>query len=181
VSQRATHLSEDLGHHDERRSIINTRRPHADRERYRHLHVIVGDSSMSEYTNHEDRACASSSDDRGQLHQQGLHAAQSVKAIRDISYDTCKRKLRLDNGREYSPIEIQREYCRWRRSTSSSTRVRRAEDLRGRSTSSIASTTAPASSIARSLGHEAQADRALIESAALERPARVLDQYHDIG
>jgi proteasome accessory factor A len=35
-----------------------------------------------------------------------------VKAIKDISYDTtCKRKLRLENGREYSPIEIQREYC----------------------------------------------------------------------
>jgi proteasome accessory factor A len=35
-----------------------------------------------------------------------------VKAIKDISYDTtCKRKLRLDNGREFSPIEIQREYC----------------------------------------------------------------------
>jgi proteasome accessory factor A len=35
-----------------------------------------------------------------------------VKAIKDISYDTtCKRRLRLDNGREYSPIEIQREYC----------------------------------------------------------------------
>jgi proteasome accessory factor A len=35
-----------------------------------------------------------------------------VKAIKDISYDTsCKRKLRLENGREYSPLEIQREYC----------------------------------------------------------------------
>jgi proteasome accessory factor A len=35
-----------------------------------------------------------------------------VKAIKDISYDTsCKRKLRLENGREYSPIEVQREYC----------------------------------------------------------------------
>jgi proteasome accessory factor A len=35
-----------------------------------------------------------------------------VKAIKDISYDvTSKRKLRLDNGREYSPINIQREYC----------------------------------------------------------------------
>jgi proteasome accessory factor A len=35
-----------------------------------------------------------------------------VKAIKDISYDTtCKRKLRLDNGREYSPIQIQQEYC----------------------------------------------------------------------
>ena len=35
-----------------------------------------------------------------------------MKAIKDISYDvSCKRRLRLDNGREYSPIEIQREYC----------------------------------------------------------------------
>jgi proteasome accessory factor A len=35
-----------------------------------------------------------------------------VKAIKDITYDvTCQRRLRLDNGREYSPIEIQREYC----------------------------------------------------------------------
>ncbi|MFP8873315.1 MAG: proteasome accessory factor PafA2 family protein, partial [Myxococcota bacterium] len=35
-----------------------------------------------------------------------------VNAIKDITYDvTCKKRLRLDNGREYSPIEIQREYC----------------------------------------------------------------------
>ncbi len=35
-----------------------------------------------------------------------------MKAIKDISYDsTCKRKLRLDNGRDYSPIQIQYEYC----------------------------------------------------------------------
>jgi proteasome accessory factor A len=35
-----------------------------------------------------------------------------VKAIKDISYDvTCKRKLRLESGREYSPIEIQKEYA----------------------------------------------------------------------
>src|SRR4029434_7018520 len=35
-----------------------------------------------------------------------------VTTITDIPYDTtCRRKLRLDSGREYSPIEIQREYC----------------------------------------------------------------------
>ena len=34
-----------------KRPIINTRdEPHADREKYRRLHVIVGDSNMSEYT-----------------------------------------------------------------------------------------------------------------------------------
>ena len=35
-----------------KRPIVNTRdEPHADREKYRRLHVIVGDSNMSEYTN----------------------------------------------------------------------------------------------------------------------------------
>ena len=34
-----------------KRPIINTRdEPHADREKYRRLHVIVGDSNMSEYS-----------------------------------------------------------------------------------------------------------------------------------
>ena len=34
-----------------KRPIINTRdEPHADREKYRRLHVIVGDANMAEYT-----------------------------------------------------------------------------------------------------------------------------------
>src|SRR5687767_15960878 len=34
-----------------KRPIINTRdEPHADREKYRRLHVIVGDANLSEYT-----------------------------------------------------------------------------------------------------------------------------------
>ena len=52
VSQRSgAHLGgRQLGHHASR-PIINTRdEPHADAERYRRLHVIVGDSNMSEYT-----------------------------------------------------------------------------------------------------------------------------------
>ncbi len=37
--------------HDTLRAIINTRdEPHADAERFRRLHVIVGDSNMSEWT-----------------------------------------------------------------------------------------------------------------------------------
>jgi proteasome accessory factor A len=39
-----------VGHHPQSRPIINTRdEPHADAERYRRLHVIAGDSNMSEY------------------------------------------------------------------------------------------------------------------------------------
>src|SRR3712207_3142873 len=52
VSQRAEHIWEGLSSATTRsRPIINSRdEPHADAERYRRLHVIVGDSNMSEYT-----------------------------------------------------------------------------------------------------------------------------------
>ena len=51
VSQRAEHIWEGVSSATTRsRPIINTRdEPHADAERYRRLHVIVGDSNMSEY------------------------------------------------------------------------------------------------------------------------------------
>ena len=52
VSQRAEHIWESVSSATTRsRPIINTRdEPHADPERYRRLHVIVGDSNMSETT-----------------------------------------------------------------------------------------------------------------------------------
>ena len=116
VSQRAQHIYQKIsGTTTNDRSIINTRdEPHADREKYRRLHVIVGDSNMSEYTNFlKIGACAvvlQMIEDN--YINKDFTLRNPVKAIKDISYDvTCKRKLRLDNGREYSPIEIQREYC----------------------------------------------------------------------
>ena len=116
VSQRAQHIYQKIsGTTTNDRSIINTRdEPHADREKYRRLHVIVGDSNMSEYTNFlKIGSCAvvlQMIEDN--YINKDFTLRNPVKAIKDISYDTsCKRKLRLDNGREYSPIEIQREYC----------------------------------------------------------------------
>src|SRR5207245_4223955 len=49
VSQRAEHIWESVSSATTRsRPIINTRdEPHADAERFRRLHVIVGDSNMS--------------------------------------------------------------------------------------------------------------------------------------
>jgi proteasome accessory factor A len=116
VSQRAQHIYQKIsGTTTNDRSIINTRdEPHADREKYRRLHVIVGDSNMSEYTNFlKISTCAIVL----QMIEDGFITKDftlrhPVKAIKDISYDTtCRKKLRLENGREYSPIEIQREYC----------------------------------------------------------------------
>ena len=53
ISQRAEHIWEGLSSATTRsRPIINTRdEPHADAEKYRRLHIIVGDSNMSEYSN----------------------------------------------------------------------------------------------------------------------------------
>jgi proteasome accessory factor A len=52
LSQRADHIWEGVSSATTRsRPIINTRdEPHADAERYRRLHVIVGDSNMCETT-----------------------------------------------------------------------------------------------------------------------------------
>ena len=52
LSQRAEHIWEGVSSATTRsRPIINTRdEPHADAEKYRRLHVIVGDSNMSETT-----------------------------------------------------------------------------------------------------------------------------------
>ena len=116
ISQRAQHITQKIsGTTTSDRAIINTRdEPHADREKYRRLHVIVGDSNMSDTTNFlKIGTCGvvlQMIEDR-YLHKD-LSLRNPVEAIQNIAYDaSCKRRLRLDDGRAYSPIEIQREYC----------------------------------------------------------------------
>src|SRR5213595_1227454 len=116
VSQRAEHIWEGVSSATTRsRPIINTRdEPHADAERFRRLHVIVGDSNMSEYTNFLKMGSASIvlrmlEEDKGVWRD--LTLENPIRAIREISHDiTCKRKVRLANGRELSAFEIQSEY-----------------------------------------------------------------------
>ncbi len=115
ISQRAQHIYQKIsGTTTNDRSIINTRdEPHADREKYRRLHVIVGDSNMSEYTGFlkVGTAAVVLQMIEDNFIKKDLTMRNPVKSIKDISYDvTCKKKLRLDNGKEYSPIEIQKEY-----------------------------------------------------------------------
>ncbi|NDH76565.1 MAG: Pup--protein ligase, partial [Actinobacteria bacterium] len=105
VSQRAEHIWEGVSSATTRsRPIINTRdEPHADAERYRRLHVIVGDSNMSEYTNFlKVGACS--------LMLRMLEEPQVVLRG-EISHDmTCTQRVRLANGREVSALDIQSEY-----------------------------------------------------------------------
>jgi proteasome accessory factor A len=116
VSQRAEHIWEGVSSATTRsRPIINTRdEPHADAERYRRLHVIVGDSNMSEYATFLKVGAASIllrmlEDPAVVLRDMTLE--NPIRAIREISHDTTlRRRVRLANGREASALEIQSEY-----------------------------------------------------------------------
>jgi proteasome accessory factor A len=116
VSQRAEHIWEGVSSATTRsRPIINTRdEPHADAERYRRLHVIVGDSNMSEYATFLKVGATSIllrmlEDPSVVLRDMTLE--NPIRAIREISHDmTCTRRVRLANGRELSALEIQGEY-----------------------------------------------------------------------
>jgi proteasome accessory factor A len=115
VSQRAEHIWEGVSSATTRsRPIINTRdEPHADAERFRRLHVIVGDSNMSETTT---LLKIGATDLVLRMIEAGvvlrdLTLENPIRAIREISHDlTGQRKVKLANGREASALEIQKEY-----------------------------------------------------------------------
>ena len=115
VSQRADHMWEAVSSATTRsRPIINTRdEPHADAERFRRLHVIVGDSNMSETTM---LLKLGSTDLVLRMIEAGammrdLTLDNPIRAIREISHDiTGRTRVRLTNGREMSALEIQSEY-----------------------------------------------------------------------
>jgi len=116
IAQRAEHIWEGVSSATTRsRPIINTRdEPHADAERFRRLHVIVGDSNMSEYTTF--LKVGTMSLVLRMLEEESspwrdLTLENPIRAIREISHDiTCRRRVRLANGRELSAVEIQAEY-----------------------------------------------------------------------
>ncbi len=116
LAQRAEHIWEGVSSATTRsRPIINTRdEPHADAERFRRLHVIVGDSNMSEYSSYL-KVGATAVLLRALEHDnrpwRDMTLENPIRAIREISHDiTCKRRVRLANGRELSAVEIQLEY-----------------------------------------------------------------------
>merc|ERR1711964_913174 len=87
--------------------------PHADREKYRRLHVIVGDSNMSEFTNFLKVATTNivlRMIEDGFI-QQRFNLRNSVRAIQQISDDiSCTRKIELEDGKWLSAVELQQEY-----------------------------------------------------------------------
>ena len=116
IAQRAEHIWEGTSSATTRsRPIINTRdEPHADAEKFRRLHIIVGDSNMSEYTTFlkiGSTACMLRMMEDKSFSLRDLTLENPIRAIRDISHDiTCRRKVRLASGRELSALDVQREY-----------------------------------------------------------------------
>ena len=114
-SQRSEQMWEAVSSATTRsRPIINTRdEPHADAEYYRRLHVIVGDSSMSEVTS---VLKLGSTDLVLRMIEAGVPGrdfaiADPMQAIRDISLDiTGKAVFSLVNGNKVTAIELQRVY-----------------------------------------------------------------------
>ena len=115
ISQRAEHIWEGVSSATTRsRPIINTRdEPHADAERFRRLHVIVGDSNMNEWTTFLKVGVTDLVLRMVEANtvMRDLTLENPIRAIREISHDvSCKKRVRLANGRELSAIEIQSEY-----------------------------------------------------------------------
>jgi proteasome accessory factor A len=115
LSQRAQHICQEIsGATTSSRSIINTRdEPHADAERYRRLHVIVGDSNMSEYATYMKVATTTVVLDMIEdgYFDRDLSLQSPVQAIRDISHDwTLRETVKLKDGRAMTALDIQYAY-----------------------------------------------------------------------
>lgn len=115
ISQRADFFEAEVGLETTiKRPIINTRdEPHADPERYRRLHVIIGDANMSQmstYLKVGTTALVLSMIEDGFL-SEDLSLKSPVSALRMISHDmSLKTRVRLKDGRSLSALEIQRRY-----------------------------------------------------------------------
>lgn len=97
-----------------KRPIMNTRdEPHADPKQFRRLHVIVGDANMAEFTTYLKIGTTSLVLQMINNHHDipGLELENPLQAIKTVSRDiTLKKTIRLTNGKEYTPVEIQRAY-----------------------------------------------------------------------
>ena len=116
VSQRAEHIWEGVSSATTRsRPIINTRdEPHADAERFRRLHVIVGDSNMSETTM---LLKVGATDLVLRMIEAGtvmrdLTLENPIRAIREVSHDMtgAAQGPAGQRPRDASALDIQREY-----------------------------------------------------------------------
>jgi len=115
LSQRADFFEVEVGLETTlKRPIINTRdEPHADPEKYRRLHVIIGDANLAEISTYLKVGTTSlvlaMIEDR--FVSRDLTIEQPVAALRALSHDpTLQRTVTLKDGRSLTGIQLQLEY-----------------------------------------------------------------------
>jgi len=128
LSQRADYIEAEIGLETTlRRPIVNTRdEPHADPDRWRRLHLIIGDANCLEVATYlklgttslvlwlleQGHAAEASPGVLEALERiDGLALADPVAATHEVSHDlTLTRRLELADGRRLTALQIQREY-----------------------------------------------------------------------
>ncbi|MCP2163699.1 depupylase/deamidase Dop [Goodfellowiella coeruleoviolacea] len=115
LSQRADYIEVEVGLETTlKRGIINTRdEPHADADKYRRLHVIIGDANLAEtstYLKLGSTALVLDMIESGQRFDD-LRLADPVRAVHAISHDpTLKTTVELANGRKFTGLDLQFAY-----------------------------------------------------------------------
>jgi len=114
LTQRADFFEEEVGLETTlKRPIVNTRdEPHADPQKYRRLHVIVGDANLSQvatFLKVGTTALVLSMIEDDWL-TRDLMPARPVQALRQVSYDlTLTRPIELADGSSITALEAQWE------------------------------------------------------------------------
>ena len=115
LSQRADYFEVEVGLETTlKRPIINTRdEPHADPEKYRRLHVIIGDANLAEISTYlkvgTTALVLAMIEDR--FISRDLGVQQAVKSLRAVSHDpSLQHLLTLNDGRTLTAVQLQMEY-----------------------------------------------------------------------
>ena len=117
ISARADFFEEEVGLETTlKRPLVNTRdEPHADPQKYRRLHVIVGDANLCEVATFlkvgtTAIVLAMIEDD---FIDKDLSIIGPVHAVRTVSHDpTCRATLELVDGGSCTAVELQWEFLR---------------------------------------------------------------------
>jgi Pup amidohydrolase len=115
LSQRSDYIEVEVGLETTlKRGIINTRdEPHADADKYRRLHVIIGDANMSEYSTLLKVGTTALVLDmiEAGVRFDELRLAEPVRSVHRISHDPgLKTLVELSDGRKMTALDVQRAY-----------------------------------------------------------------------
>ncbi|AJW39042.1 proteasome accessory factor PafA2 [Rhodococcus sp. 15-725-2-2b] len=115
LSQRADYIEVEVGLETTlKRGIINTRdEPHADADKYRRLHCIIGDANLAEMSTYLKVGTTALVLDiiEAGVDLSDLQLARPVTAVHQISHDpTLRKAVALADGRELTGLALQRIY-----------------------------------------------------------------------